>query len=122
MKSEERGRAIMVRALIDNLDKQRDDGGLDCRFIGPLALALADAVMKHDLLLVGGNAFQVERAEYASTRTVGVTTSFLVHVVPNPVRLLCIWCSRPYRAGDSGSSHELCADCWENGPAKEDLQ
>lgn len=123
MKAEERGRAIMVRALMAELEQQIEIEDLDCRAVGPLAVALADAVKRNDLLLINRGAYVINGVEIVDRQPgTGDTKTVLVHVVPDSKQALCVWCNRPYRETDSGANRKLCVSCWEHGPATEDLE
>lgn len=110
----------MVRALMDELERQSEDEELDATALGPLAVKLAAAVLKEDLLLVGGKAWEVERTE---PRAVSPGSGELFHVLTKPGSSLnqCSWCRRTYRSSDVSSPYRLCPSCWNEGPTKEDL-
>lgn len=112
----------MVRALIKELEQQADDEGLDTSCLGPLAVKLTDAILRADLLLVGGKAWEVEEAQEQP----GVPGFFgsevlLVTTKPGSATNRCSWCRRTYRSSDVSSPYRLCPSCWNEGPAEEDL-
>lgn len=118
MKAEERGRALLVRALIEQIRQEVRDDHMDCRFVGPLAVRLTDAILKKHLMVINGGAYEI--------RSVKPTNEYPPRVIEVEVvtenQMVCVWCHRPYRLGDSGARHKLCSSCWENGPCNEDLE